>query len=68
MADFGFSSGFAPFASRIAILFASTVQSLYNSFLYNIDLDVTWSCCGTKFFDHKILRSMGNDHKIVIFL
>ena len=27
-----------------------TVQSLYNTPLYNTHLDMNWSCCGSQFF------------------
>ena len=34
----------------------STVQSLYYTPCYNMDLDITWSCCGSLFVCFVALR------------
>ena len=50
-------------------IFTCIVQSLYNTYHYNTDLDITQSCCGSISLLLNFTKLLlENDHKMVIFL
>ena len=49
---------------QINLVITNTVQLLYNTPHYSMDLDITWSCCGSQIFYHGILQR--NYKKITI--